>query len=96
MSSAAAFAALVVDGTRSLAASQLILVSFGEACELAFPHRLDFLQAQIEREIHPLLWDPLILFLLKWPSWLVLALLGLLFFRLSREPRAQIGFSNRP
>ena len=96
LSAAAAFAGLVVDGTRSLAGSQLSYVSFGEAFELVFPHRLEALQAQIEREIHPFLWDPVLLFVLNWPSWLVLALLSYVCIRLSAESRAQIGFSNRP
>jgi hypothetical protein len=95
ISAAAAFAALVVDGTRSLASSQISLVPFGEAFEHVFPHRLEVLQAQIERDLHPLIWDPLVLFLLQSPSWLILALMSYLFMRLSRQPKGPIGFSSR-
>lgn len=46
------------------------------------PASLNFLQALVQRYVHPVLWDPAIVFLLKWPAWLFLGLVGtLLLYR---------------
>ena len=93
---ASGFAALVVDGTRSIAASGLKVISFGELCATLFPVRFPLLQPMIERQIHPLLWDPVLLTFLRLPNWLVLGVLGLFLLWLAQPRRAQIGYSSRP
>ncbi len=51
------------------------------------PASLNLVQALVQRYLHPLLWDPGIVFLLRWPAWLFFGLLGaLLLFRI--RPRA--------
>jgi len=42
------------------------------------PASLNGLQAGVQRNIHPLLWDPFLLFILDQPSWVLFAFLGFL------------------
>jgi hypothetical protein len=93
---AGGFAALVVDGTRSIAASELRLLPLGDLAAAMFPARFAQLQPYVTREIHPLLWDPVLTTLLRLPAWLILAIIGLLFLRLAQRRRQPIGHSSRP
>ncbi len=58
---AAAFAALVVDGVRSVAASKVVVTAFGETSYRLFPHSFPLLQPVVEQRLHPVLWDPFLL-----------------------------------
>ncbi len=78
---AAGFAALVIDGTRSIAGGELSLTPFSDLLK----SRLPGLEQAIGKNIHPLLWDPVATSLLRLPAWLVLALLGLLLLRVARR-----------
>jgi hypothetical protein len=92
---AGAFAAAVVDGARTIAASQLTLTPMGRTLYWAFPNKMPLLQPFVEREIHPLLWDPILFHILLAPTWLVLGVLGaLILYGLRRRPRP-IGHSDR-
>jgi hypothetical protein len=37
---------------------------------------LNLSQAVIQRHVHPSLWDPVIVTVLKWPAWITLGILG--------------------
>ena len=50
----------------------------------------------VEREIHPFVWNPLLVDILLAPAFLVLAILGLFLFYLAKPPAPLIGHSNRP
>lgn len=39
-------------------------------------HSLNLIQAIVQRYIHPGLWDPVIVFLLRWPLWSLLGSFG--------------------
>ncbi|MDB5572236.1 MAG: hypothetical protein JWN93_3419 [Hyphomicrobiales bacterium] len=93
---AAGFASLVIDGTKSIAASSLLVTAFGETCFKLFPRTFPGLQPLIEQNVHPLLWDPFLLSVLLLPTWLVMGLLGLLLLWLAQPRAAAIGFSSRP
>jgi hypothetical protein len=93
---AGGFATLVVDGTRSIAASQLRLLPFRDLVAALFPGRLPLLQDWVTRDIHPLLWHPVLTTILGAPAALVLAAIGLLFLRLAQPRKPLIGHSNRP
>jgi hypothetical protein len=93
---AGAFAAAVIDGARSIAADQLLFTPLGATAYWAFPNKFPVLQGFIERQIHPLLWDPILLHLLMLPNWLVLGLIGVWLFYLVRRRPPPIGHSNRP
>jgi hypothetical protein len=92
---AAAFVSLIIDGTRSIAGNVLSLTSLGQTALAFFPAKFPLLQPAIERNIHPLLWDPILATLFRLPTWLVIGLLGLLLLALTRKPAPKIGYSNR-
>lgn len=76
---AAAFIALVLDGTRSIADAHLVLTPLGESWHALHSNSLQLLQPAIERHITPLLWDPVMLAILNTPTWVVLGLIGVAF-----------------
>ena len=77
---AGAFAALVIDGTRSIAAGEIMLTPLGSTAIWLFPAKFPILQPAVERHLHPWLWDPLLVSLLLTPTFLALGGLGLLLF----------------
>ncbi len=80
---ATAFAAAVMDGTRSLANQQVSLTSMGVALGGLFPARMSSLPALVAK-INPLLWDPILLSILYVPAFIDLAVVGLVFIAFSR------------
>jgi hypothetical protein len=92
---AGAFAAAVVDGARSLAASQILLTSAGVALYWAFPNAAARFQVFVETRISPLLWDPVLLHVLLAPAFVDLGCLGAFCFLVARPPAPQIGHSSR-
>ena len=93
---ALAFVLLVIDGTRTIAANELSLTQLGQWAVDYFPARMAALPGAVAQNLHPLLWDPVLLFVLKLPGWLVFAVIGMSLLTLGRKPGPQIGFSNRP
>ena len=93
---AVAFALLVVDGTRSLAGNEMLLTPLGQVAFDLWPEKMKLVQPGIEKNLHPLLWDPILLTLLKMPGWLILGALGTLLFYAGRRRAPDIGFSSRP
>ena len=92
---AAAFAALIVDGTRSIAAKQPMLFSFGETAALLFPTKLEALRQGVEHG-GMLALRPLLAGLLSVPTWTVSGIVGLLLLLAGRRPAPKIGYSGRP
>jgi hypothetical protein len=92
---AGAFVALVIDGTRSIAASRLILTPVGEAWVAIHPGSIDLLHSTIERNLSPWLWEAVLVNLLYAPLWLALGVLGALFVLLGRPRTRPIGYSSR-
>ena len=92
---AAAFAALVVDGVRSIAVSRIVVTAFGETIYRLLPHHFPLLQPAVEQRFHPLIWDPFLLSVFLAPGWLVLAVLGVLLYWAARPRASQVGFSSR-
>lgn len=91
---AGAFAALVVDGTRSVAAGNAAILPLGRTASALFPNA--FLAVHKLLETHaPLLWDPIAVTILLLPAWLVLGTLGLCLLALARRPAPKIGYSRR-
>jgi hypothetical protein len=57
---------------------------------------LNLVQAVVQRYIHPVLWDPIIVTVLLWWAFAVLMVLGLLILALSgRRARARTALSRR-
>jgi hypothetical protein len=91
---AGAFAACVIDGARSIAADQLSLTPLGTTAYWAFPNKFPLMQNFVA-QIHPLLWDPILLHILLLPTWAVLGVLGAALLYAMRRRPPPIGHSNR-
>src|SRR5436305_10226088 len=65
---AAAFAALIIDGTKSIAASAVIYTPAADTAQQIFPEKYKLLQPALEY-IHPLLWNPGMATILRLPIW---------------------------
>ncbi len=87
---AAGFAALVVDGTRSIAGSELSLTPIADILRPKLPE----LQA-LALKVHPLLWDPVALVALRAPLWLVLATIRLFLMWISQRRAPGVGTLTR-
>jgi len=73
--------ALVYDATRILADNgDIVFTSLGEHWYSIHAPSLNAAQAAIERYVAPFLWDPVITTLLFLPAWVVVGVLGLLFY----------------
>jgi hypothetical protein len=92
---AAAFAAVVIDGTRSIAGGEVMLTSFGDACARVFPSKYPLLQPAVQSHFPAWVWNPVMVDLFRLPTWVVFAVVGLVLLRLARKPRAPIGYSSR-
>lgn len=88
---AAGFVAAIMDGARSLANSALDYERVGSTAARVLGERMSQLQPAVERNIHPLLWDPVLITLLLLPTSVVLLALGLAFYRLGRRSGPTIG-----
>lgn len=92
---AAGFVMLVIDGARSIANSALQVTTLGDALSAALRERYQLLQPMIERQLHPLLWDPIMLHALLVPAALIALVLGFLLLRLGAAPAPRIGIVMR-
>jgi hypothetical protein len=92
---AGAFAAAVIDGARSIAADQLSLTPMGATAYWAFPNKFPLMQNLVEKQIHPLLWDPILLHVLMLPTWAILGIIGAGLLYVTRKRPPPIGHSNR-
>lgn len=88
------FAALIVDGTRSIAAGTLAIVPLGRSADMLFPGAIAKLKGLVLAHA-PGLWDPVVVRVLEAPVWLVVGLLGAVLILLTRRPRPKIGYARR-
>jgi hypothetical protein len=92
---ATGFVMVVLDGARSIANSGLRFTALGEVLAAALQERYALVPPAIERNIHPLLWDPALLTLLRIPAAFVALLLGFALLWLGRRPEPGIGIVTR-
>lgn len=92
---AAGFVGTVMDAARSLANSSLDYARLGDTVQRVLGDRVLQVQAAIERNIHPLLWDPVMSSLLLVPTSLLLLALGLGCYRIGRREPQTIGYVTR-
>jgi len=95
LSVAAGFVALVIDGARSIANAGLRFTPVSEVLIAVVQERYQQIQPAIERNIHPWLWDPLLLTVLRAPVAAAALLLGFALLWLGRRPQAAIGIVTR-
>jgi hypothetical protein len=95
---AGALVALVIDGTKTIAASQLTVTPLGLAWyTISAPTLLasqTFVQQEVEAYVGHWLWDPLIVWILQLPSWLVLGLLGTWLVYVGRKRRLRTAYAS--
>lgn len=91
---AGAFVTVVVDGTRSIASSRLVLTSLRMALDMAWPGLVPALRASLS-QLQPLLWDPVGVTLLGLPLALVLAVPGLAMVIAARPREPGVGYDTR-
>jgi hypothetical protein len=90
---AGALVALVIDGTKTIAASALTMTPMGLAWYSISPSSLmqtqEFVQRTVESYIGHWLWDPIIQWVLMAPAWAVLGIIGgwLLYVGRRRSPQ---------
>lgn len=93
---AGAFASGVIDGTRSIAASAILLTPFGDTCFYLFPKKFPLLRPFVESHLSKWMWSPVLSDLFRLPTWLVFGVLGLLLLWASNKRSPPIGYSSRP
>ncbi len=76
----------VIDTTRSVAASDIVMTPLGQSWQAVSPGTLVEVKAALERHGLTLLWDPLIVWVLTLPGFAVFAFLALLFHLAGRKP----------
>jgi hypothetical protein len=92
---ATAFVALLGDVTRSVTGSRLYVTPVGEWLMALAPGKVALAQAFVERQVHPFIWDPVMVDLLRLPVWLAVGAIGYLAIRLGRKPAPRFGYSSR-
>ncbi|QAY95158.1 hypothetical protein CWB41_04950 [Methylovirgula ligni] len=92
---AGAFAALVIDGTRSIAGGALALTPLAQTLAWLSPQKYAALKPELQHHVPHFVWDPLIVHLLTAPTSLVAGALGALVLLAAQKRRPKIGYSNR-
>jgi hypothetical protein len=89
LSLAIAVVMAVIDATRSVAASNWVMTPLGVSWLAVSPDTLDKAHTAIVA-IHPTLWDPITVFVLKAPGFAVFAALALLLYAIGRRPARRL------
>ena len=92
---AGAFAALVIDGTRSIAGGALSLTPLGQTLVWLMPEKFATLKPALQHALPPFLWDPVMVKVLLMPTWLVIGVIGILLMLLTQKRRPKIGYTSR-
>ena len=94
---AGALVALVIDATKTIAASALTVTQLGSAWYNLSPSSQmtvqEFVQRRIEAYIGDWLWDPLIMWILLLPTWMVFGVIGFLLARFGQHRRAKSAYA---
>ena len=94
---AGALVALVIDATKTIAASKFTVTALGEAWASIGMGSLmaaqEFVQQTLEPTVGRWLWDPLIQSILLLPAWVVLGAVGFLFTWLGRRRRIKVAYA---
>ena len=82
-----AFVAALYDGALSIAQERLVMTPLGQTWYTLHVESLNLAQVLLERYLWPPLWNPGVVTLLQWPTWMVFAGLAIilgLFARIAR------------
>lgn len=81
----------VLDVTRTIAAARLVLTPLGESWMSVSPSTLERLQSFIMDNAHPLVWNPVMVFILDQPGFVVFGVLAFLLYAIGHRPERRIG-----
>jgi inosine-uridine nucleoside N-ribohydrolase len=77
----------VLDATRTVAASHLVLTPLRESWGAVSPHTLQNFQNLTQTKINALAWDPVAVTVLNLPGFAVFAALAFLLYAIGHRPR---------
>jgi hypothetical protein len=89
---AGGFVALVYDGTKTIAGNAIYVTRLSDTWNAVHSTSLQALEAMIKRH-GEWLWNPVMLYVLPAPAWLVLAILGAVLIVIGRKKKALIGYA---
>ena len=81
----------VLDVTRTVAASRLVITSLGASWRGVSPATLEQVQSFVMENAHPLIWNPVMTFILDLPGFLVFGVLAFLLYAIGHRPERRIG-----
>ena len=90
----AAIVALVYDGTKSLGEGALSMTPLGQHWFNLSPGTLALAQSAIEKNMSPVLWDPVVVTTLLAPAWVVFGVSGLILHTIGRKRTRLNVFAN--
>jgi len=77
----------VVDATRTIAADRWTFTPIGTSWQATSPETLSTLRQFVEKIAVPMLWDPVMTFVLSLPGWFVFAVLAFVFYAVGHRRR---------
>jgi len=92
---ATAFITFSTDALHSFAAGSINLTSLGQALAVLQPRKFAWLQDFIDTHLTHLLYDPVLVTVLRTPIWLGSGLVGVLCLSLGAKPAPKFGYSSR-
>ncbi len=81
----------VLDVTRTIAVSRLVVTPLGDSWRSVSPATLERVQSFIMENTHPLVWNPVMVFILDLPGFLVFGVLAFLLYAIGHRPERRIG-----
>ena len=81
----------VLDVTRTIAASRPVLTPLGESWRGVSAATLERTQSFIMENAHPLVWNPVMVFILDLPGFVVFGVLAFLLYAIGHRPERRIG-----
>jgi hypothetical protein len=82
-----AFVAALYDGALSIAQERLVTTPLGQTWYSLHVESLNLTQVALERHIWPPLWNPGVVTILQWPTWMVFAGLAIVLGIITRIAR---------
>lgn len=86
----------VMDATRSIGASQLVLTPLADSWDLILDGTREQASQWLAAKVHPMASDPVLSTFVSWPTFAVFAGFALLFYLIGRRPDRRISrFTSR-
>ncbi|WP_210497411.1 PetM family of cytochrome b6f complex subunit 7 [Microvirga antarctica] len=89
---AAGFVGLVIDGTRSIVNNAISFTSVAGMINSVFPAGVTGLQAKVTAQLHPVVWDPVLVHLVQLPASVTAFFIGAFLLWLGQKPLEPIGY----